>query len=101
MRAEKDRKTPPLRKRSAPNPACLRSAISNGSSLLVGVDERSAWCRRLRDLIGDHVSDLGGADNISSAEMILIRRASMLCLQLELMESRWAANEGEASAQTD
>ena len=34
---------------------------------------------------------------ISSAEMILIRRASMMCLQSELMERQWAENGGEAS----
>jgi hypothetical protein len=76
----------------------LRSAISNGSSLLVGVDERSVWCRRLRDLVNDAISDLGGRDMVSSAEMILVRRASMLALQCEMMETRWAQNEGEASA---
>jgi hypothetical protein len=52
--------------------------------------------RRLRDLIADHISDLGGQDLISSAEMILVRRAAMLTLQLEMMEQRWAQNEGEA-----
>ena len=48
--------------------ACLRSAITNGSDLLAGdVDHRSAWVRRLRDLILAHTSDLGGSDNISAA----------------------------------
>src|SRR4051794_16161684 len=78
----------------------LRSCISNGTSLLAGdVDHRSAWMRRLRDLIADHTSDLGGEDNISEAERRLIRRSAMLCLQLELQEQRWATDaEGEASA---
>ncbi len=53
--------------------------------------------RRLRDLITDHVSDLGGKDALSAAEMALVRRAAMLTLQLELMESRWNENEGEAA----
>jgi hypothetical protein len=69
----------------------VRSAISNGSTLFPEIDHRSAWMRRLRDLINDHVSDLGGEDMISSSEMILVRRASMLTLQLEMMESRWAS----------
>jgi hypothetical protein len=39
----------------------VRSAISNGSALFLGdVDERGPWCRRLRDLIADQTSDLGG-----------------------------------------
>jgi hypothetical protein len=52
--------------------------------------------RRLRDLIADHVSDLGGEANLSSAELALVRRASMLALQCELMEARWQATDGEA-----
>ena len=88
------------RKRLTPSLASFRSAISNGSSMfLADIDERSTWARRLRDLIGDHVSDLGGEDMISSSEMVLVRRASMICLQLEMMESRWADNDGEASPQ--
>lgn len=33
---------------------------------------------------------------MSSAEMILVRRSATLTLQLEMMEQRWAQNEGEA-----
>jgi hypothetical protein len=54
--------------------------------------------RRLRDLIADHASDLGGPDAISQAEKILVRRASMLTLQLELMEQAFAASEFQQSA---
>jgi hypothetical protein len=43
------------------------------------VDERGAWCRRLRDLINAHVSDLGGQDMVSSAEMILVRHKRSPC----------------------
>jgi hypothetical protein len=77
----------------------VRSAISNGSRLLNELDQRSAWARRLRDLITDHVADLGGADAASQAEKVLVRRAAMLTLQLELLEQRFALNDGgEASA---
>ena len=75
----------------------IHSAITNGSAILDQVDHRSAWMRRLRDLIDAHTSDLSGDDNISSGERSLIRRAAMLTLQLEMMETRWAANDGEAS----
>jgi hypothetical protein len=85
------------RSRSDVSLSKLRSAISNGSSLLADVDHRSAWMRRLRDLIAGHVSDLGGEDALSAAEVALIRRASMMTLQLELMEARWNDNNGEAS----
>ena len=54
--------------------------------------------RRLRDLITDHANDLGGPDALSTAELAQVRRAAMLTLQTELMETRWAENNGEASA---
>jgi hypothetical protein len=53
--------------------------------------------RRLRDLIELHTNDLGGEQGISEAERVLVRRSAMLTLQLELMEQRFALNDGEAS----
>jgi hypothetical protein len=78
----------------------VRSALSNGSAVVLGqVDQRSVWCRRLRDLIREQISDLGGDANLSTAQQILVKRAAWLTLQCELMESRWARlQEGEASA---
>ena len=55
----------------------VRSAISNGA-LLTNLDHRLPWARRLKDLIGDITSDLGGPDNISEAERVLVRRAAMM-----------------------
>jgi hypothetical protein len=92
------RNSTPVRKRLDVTLRKLRSSISNGSSLLVDVDHRSAWMRRLRDLIADHIRDHGGDEMVSGAERILIRRAAMLTLQCEMMEARWSENEGEASA---
>jgi hypothetical protein len=76
----------------------LRSAITNGRQIISDVDHRSAWMRRLRDLVHAHTADLGGEDATSQAEQVLIRRAAMLTLQLEMMEQRFAANDGEASS---
>jgi hypothetical protein len=95
--AERGEKNTIPRRRLDPSLTKARSAITNGSMLLPDIDGRSAWARRLRDLVNDAVSDLGGRDMVSSAEMILIRRASMLTLQSELMEQHWADNGGEAS----
>ena len=75
----------------------LKAALTNGSTLL-DCDHRSGWMRRLRDLIVQHEADLGGADFVSESERRLIRRAAMLTLQCELMEQKWAANDGEAGA---
>lgn len=89
-----------VRKPPAPSLSRVRSAISNGSSLFLDpYDGRGAWARRLRDLIADAVSDLGGKEAVSHGERLLVRRASMLALQLELMEQKFASNEGgEASS---
>ena len=50
----------PRRKKTELNLSKLRSAITNGTHVLVGVDHRSAWMRRLADLISQHTADLGG-----------------------------------------
>lgn len=73
-----------------------RSRISNGSAVLPGVDGRGTWARRLRDLIGLHLSDLGGDDAVSEAEGSIIRRAAALTVELERMEVVFAV-AGEAS----
>jgi hypothetical protein len=67
-----------------------RSRISNGSHILPGVDGRSTWARRLRDLIGLHLSDLGGDDAVSEAERSIVRRVSTLTVELERMELGFA-----------
>ena len=72
-----------------------RSRISNGSHILPGVDGRSTWARRLRDLIALHLSDLGGDDAVSEAERSIVRRVATLTVELERMESGFAL-AGEA-----
>jgi hypothetical protein len=75
----------------------LRSRITNGSALLPGIDGRSAWVRRCKDVIASHVSDLGGEDACSAAEHSIIRRASVMTVELERLEVRFAT-AGEADA---
>ena len=74
-----------------------RSRITNGSALLPGVDGRSPWVRRCKDVISAHLTDLGGEGNTSAAERSLIRRAAVLTTELERLEVRFAL-AGEASA---
>ncbi len=78
-----------------------RSAVSNGSRLLPGVDGRSTWVRRCRDLIELHTSDLGGTEAISEAERSIIRRAAVLTTELEQLEMRFARAEGADGADLD
>jgi hypothetical protein len=74
-----------------------RSQITNGSALLPGIDGRSAWVRRCKDVIREHLSDLGGAANTSAAQRSIFRRASVLTVELERLEAKFAT-AGEASA---
>jgi hypothetical protein len=60
-----------------------RSRVSNGSVVLPGVDGRSTWVRRLRDLMGLHLSDLGGDDAVSEAERSIVRRVATLTVELD------------------
>jgi hypothetical protein len=54
--------------------------------------------RRLRDLYEAHVADLGGHDFISEAERVLCRRAAMIVLQCEILETRFAQTEDCAAS---
>jgi hypothetical protein len=87
----------PSRKRSELSLAKTRSAITNGKRLVREVDARSAWMRRLRDLIDAHTADLGGEDLCSEAEQRLIRRSALLTLQCEMYDQKFALHDGEAS----
>jgi hypothetical protein len=71
-----------------------RARVSNGSALLPGVDGRSTWARRMRDLMELHVADLGGETNISEGERAIVRRAAVLITELERMEATFALCEG-------
>jgi hypothetical protein len=71
-----------------------RSRLTNGRRLLDGVDGRSPWVRRYKDIIRMHLVDLGGEDNASAAERSIIRRCAALTVELERLEVRFAlANE--------
>jgi hypothetical protein len=81
-----------------PVPSRQRSRVTNGSALLPGVDGRSAWIRRCKDVIELHLADLGGDANTSAAERSIIRRASVLTVELEQLEAKFA-QAGQASAE--
>jgi hypothetical protein len=79
-----------------------RSRVTNGTELLPDVDGRSKWVRRLRDLIGLHLSDVGGEGAaISEAQKSLIRRAATLEVELERLEAEFARRGGAEIASLD
>jgi hypothetical protein len=79
-------------------PERQKSRIANGSALLSGVDGRTLWVRRCKELLAAHIADLGGPDNCSTAEQSIVRRAAVLNVELERLEQGFAL-AGEASAE--
>jgi hypothetical protein len=66
-----------------------RSKITN-SGHIPGLDNRGTWSRRLRDVIALIAADRGGGDVLSEATLAVIRRASVLIVELEQRELRFA-----------
>lgn len=77
----------------APRSAAVRSAISNGSKMLAGIDGRSAIARRYRDIVTAILADQGGADQCSEARKQLIRRFAAAAVLAEQMEAALARGE--------
>jgi hypothetical protein len=69
-----------------------RSRLTNGA-LLPGIDGRSSWVRRCKDVIELHLADLPDA---TAAERSIVRRAAVLTTELERLEAKFA-EAGEAS----
>ena len=74
-----------------------KSAVSNGTRLLPGIDNRGPWVRRCKDIMADLTSDRGGVSELSAAEASLIRRAATMSVELEALEKKFAT-DGQASA---
>jgi hypothetical protein len=66
-------------------PLTSRSAVTNGSKLLAGVDGRSAGARRFRDLI--RAIEAEAAAPIREAKRGLIRQAAALTLRTEQLQA--------------
>ena len=75
----------------------FRAGIVNGVPFLLTrngrrVDLRTHAGRRFVTLIDAMVGDLGGPENMSTAEMQLVRRASALAVDLEFQEAEALSN---------
>jgi hypothetical protein len=66
-----------------------RSAVTNRSRAHQNGDERSAGARRFRDLVAAFSADLG--DNLSEADLAMVRTAAGLTLKSELLQADLAA----------
>src|SRR5262245_37535677 len=70
------------------------SQVTSGRRMFVELgDGRSAWAKRWADLIQLHVSDIGGIERISEAQLSICRRAAALECTLELYEARMSAGD--------
>jgi hypothetical protein len=80
-------------KRAHDRASHARSRITNGALFSRGLDMRSTWARRARDLIAAHVGDLGGVEACSEAERSLVRRISVITVELERLELKLAQSK--------
>jgi hypothetical protein len=71
--------------------ARTRSRVTNGRSPFVETDGRGQWARRWRDVLGEIVGDLGGADLLSEGQRQLARRAATIAIACEKLEGEAAA----------
>ncbi len=65
-----------------------RSAVSNGTRLVEGVDGRSSSSRRFRDLCRALADDLGGEASLTEAERLTVRNAAAVTVASEAMQGR-------------
>jgi hypothetical protein len=76
-----------------------RSALTNGRDVLADIDGRSTPARRLRDLIALFVADLGGDDaGLSEGQLCLVRRAAIMTVLCEQMETKFALDGASTSS---
>jgi hypothetical protein len=47
----------------------------------------------MNDILDGHVADLGGHDNVSLAELSILRRAAVITIELERLEARFSQGE--------
>jgi hypothetical protein len=77
-----------------------RSRITNNKELLPGIDARSVWLRRFRDLNALLATDCGNGA-LSNGQLAIIRRASALAVEFELLEAKFARNHGATREQLE
>lgn len=77
-------------------PSQVRSAVSNGSRILDGIDHRSTVARRYRDITQSISSDLG--NDLTEAQLQLARSAAGLAILREFLDKRIINGEGRVEA---
>jgi hypothetical protein len=81
----------PARTGAAQRPPTSRSAVTNGSRMLVGVNGSSALARRYRDLVEGLTAELG--EDLGQAELLMVRNAASLQLHVEDLSAQLARGD--------
>jgi hypothetical protein len=68
------------------------SSVTNGNRILLPLT-KTAYLRRLTDLLNLHIDDLGGWGQVSNAEAAIVRRAVVLICECEKRESVFARTD--------
>lgn len=71
----------------AQSSATARSAVSNGTRLLSGIDGRSAQARRFRDLVKEFTAELGGEEIMTEPMRAMVRQAAAVTVESERMQA--------------
>lgn len=79
------------RARPVQRPSRQRSAVTNGSKMLVGIDGSSAMARRYRDLVEGLCAEFG--ESLTEAERLQVRNAASLQLHAEDLTGRLVRGE--------
>jgi hypothetical protein len=88
------RDTAPVDPRSDRDAPGCRAANPKARLLtLADLDKRTTAARRARDLISSVTTDLGGIENLATAEKQIVQRAALLGVMAEDVESRWLLGE--------
>jgi hypothetical protein len=83
---------PATRPSSGGRPAHVRSAVTNGKRLHVVAPGDGKWSRRFADVLGEIISDLGGAGaGLSEGQRQIARRCATISIACERMEGEAAA----------
>ena len=72
------------------HPSKQKSRVTNGKRYFVEADQRGPWARRWRDVLGEIISNLGGAGLLSEGQKQLARRCATIAIACEKMEGEAA-----------
>jgi hypothetical protein len=67
--------------------------VTAGRKLFLNTDGNTAWSRLAEDLVAAHIQDLGGMENLSTAQLALVKYAAACEAELEKMASRMSRGE--------